>query len=201
MTVSQDSEDWKAWWDARMAAMSAAFGAADDVVGHAAVPFDMGVDLGGGADVIYYRHHVPGVLTVTSELIGRDDQVPNALGNYELAICHRDDETWGPELISRLAYYTLDTALELGETMGIASTVPSGSSISALMFLELAKFEVRARPSGVLLCIGITSEELALCQSGRSDEVASALRSKGVYPYTDLFRESQVPKRKKWGFR
>src|SRR5262245_11837907 len=96
--------DWQRWWDARIAAMQSAFGPTDDMVGHATIPFELGAELGGAADIVYFREFLPaGVLAVTSELIGRDDQIANALGNYELAICQRSDDPWGPDLISRLA--------------------------------------------------------------------------------------------------
>ena len=57
-------------------------------------------ELGGAADVVYFREFLPEcVLAVTSELVGRDDQISNALGNYELAICQRSDDPWGPDLM------------------------------------------------------------------------------------------------------
>ena len=179
--------------------MQSAFGPTDGMVGHAPIPFELGAELGGAADVVYFREfHPEGVLAVTSELIGRDDQVTSSLGNYELAICQRTDDPWGPGLISRLAHYTLEAQLNPGETMDIGSAAPEGSNISALLFLELAQFEVLGRPAGVLLCIGLTPEELSVCRDGKVSEVESALRSKGVYPYTDHARTS-VFKAKKRG--
>src|ERR1700690_4212010 len=100
-------DEWGRWWAARVPAIATVLGPCDDKVGHASIPFDIGADNGGGADIIYFKKHVKGLVSVTSELIGRDDQVENDLGNYELMICQRDQEDWGPDLISRLAYYTL----------------------------------------------------------------------------------------------
>ncbi len=68
-------DEWTEWWDARVAAMESVLGPCDDIVGHAAIPFDIGADNGGGADIIYFKKHVSGIVSVTSELIGRDDQV------------------------------------------------------------------------------------------------------------------------------
>src|SRR5262249_21643937 len=170
--------------------MEAVLGKMDEMVGHATIPFDLGADIGGAADIVCFRNHVPGMLSVTSELIGRDDQRLNALGNYELAVCHRDDEQWGPNLISRLAHYTLRAELNPGETMDVGPSVPGGSTITALMFLELARFEVLGRRAGILLCIGITADELAGCRAGHARRVETALREKGIYPYTDLVRPS-----------
>ena len=190
MGVGHADDDWKVWWDARVSALEQLFGPADDMVGHAVVPLDFGVDIGGAADVIYFKHHLPGVLTVTCELIGRDDQVKSALGNYELAICSRTDDSWGGNLISRLANYTLETPLNPGETMDIGSAVPDGANVVRLLFQDYGRIKVREKDAGVLLCIGITSDELALCREGESDQVVGALKESGVYPFTDIYRSS-----------
>ncbi len=104
MAKSISEDEWGAWADARVDAMETILGPCDDIEGHAAIPFDLGADIGGGADIIYFEKHSNGIVSVTSELIGRDDQVENDLGNYELAICHRDEEDGGPNLTGRLAY-------------------------------------------------------------------------------------------------
>lgn len=193
----KEENEWQEWWDARVAAIEKILGKMDDTVGHALIPFQLGADIGGAADIIYFKQHIPGVVSVTSELIsGCDEQIPNELGNYELVICHRDEEEWGPELISRLAYYTLESALEPGDTMDIASAVPDGATITGLLFFEYARFEVRDRRAGLLLCVGITAEELKACRKGRREQVVAALKEAGVYPYTDLFRESVLKKKR-----
>ena len=189
MTTADRDDSRETWWNARVAALEAAFGEMVDVVGHAPIPFQLGPDAGGAADIVYFKNHVAGVLAVTSELIGCD-QVANALGNYELAICTRGDEAWATDLISRLAYYTLDATLDPGETMDIGPAVPRGASIRALLFSELARFTVRGRPAGVLLCLGITKDELKACRAGRRDVVESELRRTGVYPFSYLQRKS-----------
>lgn len=199
MTDDDPDSDWQRWWDARVAAMQHVFGPTDGKVAHAPIPFDFGAKAGGASDVVYFREFLPeSILAVTCELIGRDDQVTSALGNYELAICQRADDPWGPYLISRLAHYTREATLNAGETMDIGSAVPAGSSISALLFLELARFEVLGRRAGVLLCIGLTPAELSACRNGQAAEVESALRRNGVYPHTDHARASVV-RGKKWG--
>jgi hypothetical protein len=183
-------DEWNEWWDARIAAMEAVLGPCDDIVGHAAIPFDIGADNGGGADIIYFKKHVKGIVSVTSELIGRDDQVENDLGNYELMICHRDEEDWGPDLISRLAYYTLQARINPGETMDIAEAAPEDSTTAALLYFDYGTFKVRKRKAGLLLCVGITADELKLCRAGKRDKVEKALKAAKVYPFTDLYRDS-----------
>jgi len=158
--------------------------------GHAVIPFQFGPDMGGAADIIYFHQHIDGIVSVTSELIGCDEQIRNALGNYELMICHRDEEECGPNIISQLARYTLETELNQGETMDIRPAVPEGSTIDALLFLEYARFSVLDRDCGLLLCIGITADELAACREGNTSRVESALKKHKIYPYTDLYRDS-----------
>ena len=197
--ADEDIDDFGERWNARVTAIEKVLGPTDGIVGVNAVPFFLGYDAGGAADIIYFRKHIPGVIAVTSELIdGYEDQVENGLGNYELMICHRDDVEWGAGIINRLAYYTLDAKLEPGETMDICPAVPDGSTITSLLFCDYARFEVRGRKAGLLLCLGITAVELAECRRGRSSEVVEALKKQGVYPFTDLTRDSVRIKGKRW---
>jgi len=189
---TQDNE-WQEWWDARVVAIEKVLGKSEGMIGHAAIPFEFGPDIGGAADIIYFKRHIPGVVTVTSELIGHDDQIQNQLGNYELMICHRDGEQWGPNLISRLAHYTLQAELNPGETMDIGSIKPEEATISALLFFDYARFKVKGREAGLLLCVGITADELNACLNGRRAEVEESLKKAGIYPFTDLYRRSVLP--------
>jgi len=188
-TYDGDADEFQRWWDARVSAMEKVLGRSHNMHGHAVIPFQFGADMGGAADIIYFHEHLDGIVSVTSELIGCDEQIFNSLGNYELMICHRDEEDWGPNIISQLAHYTLEAELNPGETMDIGPAVPDGSTIDALLFLEYAKFPVLDRDCGLLLCIGITADELTQCRAGQRPEVEAALKGQNIYPYTDLYRE------------
>jgi hypothetical protein len=177
-------------FDKRLAALETAFGPSADVVLHAPIPFDFGYDAGGRADVVLFRQHIKGTVYATCDLMGRGDQMANALGAYELAVCHRHDEVWGAEVISALAYYTLEARVEPGQTMDLGPSAPKGSRLTAFLFDAFATFEMAGQRAGVLLCIGITSDELAACRRGRRERVLKALKSKGVYPFTDPGRRS-----------
>lgn len=191
MTESNhEDNEWTLWWDARVAAMESILGKSADTLGHGVIPFSFGAEMGGTADIIYFRNHLDGVVAATSELIGCDEQLPNDQGNYELMICSRNDDTWGPNIICQLAHYTLECALNPGETMDIGPATPAGSTIAAFLFCDYGRLNVRDRPSGLLLCLGITADELSECRSGNRTQVEAALKSNGVYPFTDLFRKS-----------
>jgi len=190
MAKTTNDNDWDQWFGARLEAIESVLGPAEKIVGHASIPFDVGSDDGGAADIINFKHHVKGVVSVTSELIGRDDQIQNDLGNYELMICHRDEDEWGAEIISHLAYYTLRVRVNPGETMDIGEAAPEGSTIAALLFVKYATFEVKQRKAGLLLCIGITDDELRACRKDNREIVEKSLKAAKVYPFTDLYRSS-----------
>ena len=183
---------WEQQWAARLAALQAVFGPADDQVFHATVPFEFGTDAGGAADVVRFRRWCDGVLYVTADLIGCDGQIATSLGPYELAIAHRTDTQWGANLISRLAHYTLEAALEPDETMSIDGAVPEGSAVSALLFTRVADLEVQGVSAGVLLCVGITGVELGYAHEHEPGSLLARLKEAGVYPFTDLSRESVI---------
>ena len=191
--VTRDDEAFEKLWDDRLKGLESLYGKSDDMVGHAVVPFHLGADVGGAADIVYFKNHVPGCLAVTAELIGCEDQKRNSLGNYELAVAHRsDDEPWGANLISRLAYYTLDAVLKPGETMDIGPAAPEGSTVDAVLFYDYGRFAVGGQECGVLLCVGITEQEKQACFAGKTKALLKALEERGVHPYTDLVRDSVI---------
>ena len=177
-------------WAARIAALTPILGRPSDTVFHAVVPFY----LGGFADVIEFPNYVPGMTYVTADLTGEDvGQLPNSLGNYELMICVHENLSRAADLISKLARYTCDSKLEPGDTMDLGDHF-SGSAIKALLFThpsdQLVQFDLLGQRCGLLLCIGITGEELSLKQTDGSASLLALLMEHGIFPYTVLQRES-----------
>src|SRR5262249_11922882 len=120
---------------------------------HAVIPFN----LGGQADVMAFYHHLDGVVYVTAELTGKPDA---CYADYELMICHRSPDDWGPSVISRLAPYTLESYIGGGESMDIDSATPAESRIKAFLFDTYATFTLFEQECELRLCIGITKPEL-----------------------------------------
>lgn len=166
---AQGEDDWTRLWDARLKALEAALGPAEDVVLHSQVPFH----LDGGADVLVFRRHANGVAYVTADLIGDDRAKPNGTGQYELMICPREDAEWAPSLISWLARYTIDGVLSPGDTMDMSRGFPQPTALAALLFVDHARINVNAKPAGVLLCVGITADELQYRAENGSDALIS----------------------------
>ena len=189
LRIQSATDAWEATWVARQTALEKLFGPSADSVLHAVVPFH----LGGQADVLVFKEHIVGAaLYVTADLTGDDSgQVSNDVWEqYELAICVRAEDSGPASTISRLATYCLNTPVQPGETMDIEPAVPQPSVIKAFLFADYGHFRLSGRRCGVLLCLGITGEELQRCFDLGSTVVLEELRSDVVYPFTDLRRES-----------
>jgi len=178
------TEDWEQIWNARIAALIPILGQPTNTVLHAIIPFQ----LGGSADVVPFPDHVPGMTYVTAEMTGENvGQRPSTLGNYELMICTRQELQKAGDLISKLARYTCEAELEPGETMDLGAFF-GDSTLRALLFWhpgnEPAHFEFLGQRYGLLLCVGITAEELAFKKKLGSEDLVALLKAHGVFPYT-----------------
>jgi hypothetical protein len=182
--------EYEEWWKSRKIALEAILGPCEDNVHHSAKP----LYLGGHADVLEFHHYVPGRAYVTADLIGVSGQLQSLLGNYELIICTRESSSWAPNIVSKLAKYTLDEPIQPGDIMDLGDAAPEGSNITGLLFtepdLKNNVFDVRGIKGGLLLCIGITAEELIICQQRRSNELIRQLKEQEIFPYTDLARRT-----------
>ncbi len=176
-------DDWEKVWNARADALAHVFGPGHDQVYHAVLPFAFG----GQADVLAFHHHLHGVVYVTAELTGKSDA---CYSDYELMVCHRSPQDWGPNVISRLTPYTQQALIVAGESMDIDATTPPESQIKAFLFDTYATFTLFRRENELRLCIGITKPELQFKLQHGSEKLLELLKRHGVYPFTDLERSS-----------
>jgi len=180
----------------RERAFSLHFGKSADVDYHAPIPFY----LGGNADVVVFPSYRGGIAYITFDLTGGDvGQIPGPFGGYELMVCTRSQNERAVEIISRLARYTCDAKLKAGETMDIRDSF-GDQSIRAFLFCHPEerpiRFEVCGQPSSVLLCVGITSDELEFKMKKGSEPLLALLKEKEVFPFTEPDRASVLPKRR-----
>jgi hypothetical protein len=176
--------NWKRVWDAREEALKSVLGPATNQVFHAVQPFY----LGGFADVLEFPSFVPGRTYATADLTGEDvGQKPGRLGNYELMICALEPLPSAANLISKLARYTCDAVLEAGQTMDLPGFF-GDSTIRALLFAhprgEPVTFSFLGQSYSLLLCMGVTAEELAFGRSQGTARLLTALKKYGAFPYT-----------------
>jgi hypothetical protein len=187
MMPNDPHNDWQVLWDVRLVALESVFGPHDDdAILHSPIPFN----LDGNADVLIFRKHLKGVVYVTADLIGDDRSKPSELGQYELMICLRREADWAPDLIAWLARYTIEAVLSPGDTMEIAPGLPQPTRLTNLLFVPYAELTVNRAKAGVLLCLGITSDEFDYCVERGSDAMLGKLKQANVYPFTDLSRRS-----------
>lgn len=186
MSDQQQTKDdeWKEIWDARAAALKSVLGQPAEKVYHSVIP----MFLGGFADVMSFPSYIAGATYVTAEMTGNDmGQQPSSVGNYELMICMRQDSSKAADLISRLARYTCEAEVEPGQTMDI-QTFFGDATMRALLFAqpqeEPLEFAFLGQKYGLLLCIGITSDELSFGHSHGTDQLLALLKQHGVFPYT-----------------
>jgi hypothetical protein len=179
--------------DVKLRTLQELLGSSGDNVLHAVMPVWME---GGQSSIHTFEKHVPGVAYVTCDLVGWAGQKRNKQWeNYELMICTRDDEKEAPNLISRLGAYTLETALNPGETMDIGPAVPQGSAISAFFFTKpevRLPFKVQGIKSGIILCVGITASELKYRHKAGPEKLVEKLKNAAVFPFTDWKRQSVI---------
>jgi hypothetical protein len=194
MSSEQPTADgsWQRIWDARLAALKPILGDPGGTVFHAAMPMFMG----DAADVVPFPSYLPGATFVTADLTGEGvGQQPNSLGNYELMICTRTDIPAAPSLISNLAKYTLEAVLQPGESMDIG-TYFGDSTLRALLFTHPGnsptRFTLEGQQCGLLLCVGITKDELDFKTANGSTALLERLRAASVFPYTIPDRVSVV---------
>ena len=181
MSATSKDDDWEEVWDARANALAQVLGQGHDNVFHATHPFS----LGGNADVMAFHHHLKGVAYVTAELTGK----PQACyADYELMICHRLPDDWGPNVISRLAPYTQEAYIGAGESMDIGPATPAQSQIEAFLFDTYGTFTLFGQRNELRLCIGITKAELQFKMEHGAEKLLALLKDHGVYPFTDLER-------------
>jgi hypothetical protein len=185
--------DKENWWKPRVKALEKILGPQGDMDLHAPIVFDMGAELGGAPDIHTFTRHKKGAVAyVTAELIGRDNQVPNVMGNYEIMIClpRAVDPELAGGILTPMAFYTLEQPLNPGETSDLGEVV-EGSKVRALLFSDYGRFKVLGRSCGLLLCIGITMREFKY-NARHPGELEPKLREAGVYPVTDFERGSVV---------
>jgi hypothetical protein len=183
LTMMNAEDDWQEVWDARADALAQVLGMGHDSVFHAPHPFE----LGGQADVMAFFHHLPGAVYVTAELSGKPEA---CYADYELMICHRSPDDWGPNIISRLARYTQQAYIGAGETMDIDTATPPDSRIKAFIFDTYSPFTLFGHEFDLRLCLGITKPELEFKTQHGPDHLLALLKRHGVYPFTDLKRDS-----------
>jgi hypothetical protein len=182
-----ESDDWEKNWNARQKGLEAVLGKSGDQVLHAAIP----LALGGSADVLVFPKFPGGIAFVTAELtLSNVGQKPNSLGNYELMICARHEETELASVISKLAAQTLERKFELGDVLDL--TKQKDSAVEAILFCEgqpKSHFKAAGQECGLLLCLAISKEEARIAKSDGWKKVVDSRKRAGTFPFSEPKRQ------------
>lgn len=193
----QTENDWQRMWDARVKGLASVLGKPEGKVFHAFFPFEMG----GFADVLTFSGFVRGKTYVTADCTGPgSSQLRTRLGNYELMVCTKKPSPAAADFISKLAPFTLKAKLQPGDTMEFPRR-QAGSTLKGLVFTHPGEqpsyFRFLGRRYGLLLCIGVTKDELAWAKTEGSDALLPILKERGVFPYTVFDRGSVLKPEKR----
>jgi len=161
-----------------------------DTVFHSPVPFQLGYDAGGAADVYQFKRPDGNICYVTGDLIGKS-QKPSDAGNYELLIIMGKGEEWGVNLIRMLAFSTLEESLNSCETMDIGN-FGAKVGFDAIIFDKFAKTTINGKEIGIMLVIGITKNELKWKFNNSGEALLKKLKDNGLYPVSKPKRKSII---------
>jgi hypothetical protein len=170
--------------------MKKELGTPGDKVFHAVVPFQMGYDAGGAADVYIFKRIDGYISFITGDLIGEKQEYSDA-GNYELLSVMKEDQEWGAKLIRMLAFSTIEESFNSGETMDIGS-FGKDVGFDAIIFDKYASFNIDEKEIGIMLVIGITKKELDWTFKNSGNALLQKLKNEGIYPYSIPKRNSVI---------
>jgi len=203
-TIDTDftQEEYDRDYELKKKGLEHVLGKAYHMVGHAIIPFDAG----GAVDMYYFTEHIPGTGFATMELLDPfgNGPEPNSLGTYELVAFTREPYNTGDEknafnLIERktcgnftsMGFYGKNAALNPGDTCELpVDDVETRYLIFDNYTPDDKKFMIGHRAHHLLLCMEIFKDEMEYSRANGSDQLFTLFKQKGVYPYSDLNRES-----------
>ncbi len=207
MSDDEEGDDFEQdWYDRKSFLMEEALGEEHDMVMHAIIPYAAG----GGLDLYYYPHGVPGTGIATKELSEDPEQTSsnNVFEAYELVMFTRlplnmddalNDETeFGRmhgninAILNLMAPYSLEATLNPHETCEFPTEMESVGG-KCLIFDGYPTYsEDESHEFGLLLLIEIFRSEMEYAQENGGAALLEKLKIAGHYPYSDLDREPVV---------
>lgn len=202
MTEEQDEQLAQEWYDHKSAMMEAALGKEHDMVMHAIIPYG----IGGGLDLYYFPHGVPGVGVATKELCESPGEGASndVLDLYELVMFTKHELSLdeAPEestafgqahsninaILNTMAPYSAQATLNPNETSEFPADM---EKIGGKCFI----FDAYGEPTGnnptfgMLVVIEVFRPEMDFAREHGGALLLEKLKQAGHYPYSDLDRE------------
>lgn len=194
------------WYDRKTSMMEAILGPEHNMVMHALIPYAVG----GGLDLYYYPHAMPGTAIATKELCELPDEGSSneVFSCYEIAMFTRhaldldeakdEGSRFGQahaninRILNFIAPYSAAATLNPNETCEFPSDMEHVGG-KCLIFDAYGLTESEAgRGFGILAIIEIHRSEMEFARSSGGAELIQRLKTAGHYPYSDLDRVSVV---------
>jgi hypothetical protein len=196
----------EAWHEQKSKLMEAVLGREHNMVMHAIVPYA----LGGGLDLYYYPHSIPGTAIATKELSELPGQgsTNRVYSCYELAMFTRhplnldhaqDDSTpFGQahaninSILNCIAPYSASATLNPNETCEFPAEMEYVGGKCLIFDAYGCSNSSQVNDFGILAVIEIHRSEMDFARSAGGCELLQKLKAAGHYPYSDLDRDPVV---------
>ncbi|MBE7466106.1 MAG: suppressor of fused domain protein [Planctomycetes bacterium] len=193
----------EAWYERKSKLMEEILGREHGMVMHAIIPYAVG----GGLDLYYYPHGVPGTAIATKELSELPGQGSSnrVFSCYELAMFTRhaldldqakDASTaFGRahgtinSVLNMIARYSATASLNPNETCEFPAEMEHVGGKCLIFDAYGAPKSVPARAFGLLAVIEVHRSEMEFARAQGGAALLQRLKDAGCYPYSDLDRE------------
>ena len=199
----QTDEESDQFYNDKENTLEKVLGESNGLVGHAIVSFAVG----GAVDMYYYHNGILGTGFATQELIEPDGTgpVPNRLGTYELVAFTKHKYVNVPigegsfgkierricGIFTGIGNFSFQAKLEPGETCELPDNDEPNKCLIFDQYQEQGQdFIINGKEYGLLLVMEVHRDEMEYARQNGSSELLKILKQKGVYPYSDLDRES-----------
>jgi hypothetical protein len=206
MASDDDNESDQAWYDHKSALLEKSLGKEHDMVMHAIIPYA----IGGGLDLYYYPHGIPGTAIATKELSESPNEGSSneVYRSYELVMFTRhpislddarDEKTpFGRAhasinaILNCIGRYSADATLNPHETCEFPEDMESVGGKCLIFDGYASHSDDVAEDFGLLAIIEIHRSEMDYAREHGGEALLFRLKQEGCYPYSDLDRPPVV---------
>jgi len=201
--VDADEKAGQLWYDHKSALMEEMLGTEHDMVMHAIIPYA----IGGGLDLYYYPHGIPGTAIATKELseLPGEGSSNRVFQCYELVMFTKhpldldaakdEGSAFGRAhsvinaVLNRIAPYSAQATLNPNETCEFPADMPTVGG-RCLIFDGYPSYpDDEPAEFGLLAVIEVFRSEMDYARKNGGAKLLKQLKAKRHYPYSDLDRK------------
>ncbi len=190
------------WYEQKSSLMEGILGKEHDMVMHAIIPYAVG----GGLDLYYFPHGVPGTGIATKELseMPGEGSRNNTFDCYELAMFTKhsldldaaksDEHPFGiahsniNTILNFIAPYSAQATLNPRETCQFPQDMERVGGKCLIFDAYRSATDTAAGSFGILATIEVFRSEMAYAREHGGEALLTLMKTAGHYPYSDLDR-------------